>query len=56
MRTLNASAMPVNAAGRFTSFVLPTILLLLLQLVTPFSSLPLRGAKAASPVTAPAPN
>ena len=54
MSKINASSMPVNAAGRFTSFVLPTILLL--QLVTPFSSLPLRGAKAASPVTAPAPN
>ncbi len=35
MRTLNASSMPVNATGRYQSFVLPTILLLLPQMVAP---------------------
>ena len=52
-----ATSMPVNATGRFQSVVLPTILLLLLQMVVPLfgRSLPHIAAAPPHPIATPNP-
>ncbi len=53
MSKLQATSMPVTATGRYPSIVLPTILLLLLQLVAPFLQPNQAVVQAIAPPTPP---